>query len=178
MKKHILCSIVILLQLPVTLIAQYSSSGLGSRVFFGGNLGLQFGTITQIDVSPIVGYKVSPRFLPGVGITYSYYSDKRYDYKNTLYGAKVFAQFFVFNNIFAYSEIAPVNTSQLVVSSSVGQVSIYESERYWITNVLIGGGYSQPVSERSSINMMVLWDLNHSYRSPYTNPVIRVGFQF
>ena len=44
-----------------------------SKLFFGGNLGLAFGTYTIINVSPQVGYHFSPMFAGGVGVNYSYF---------------------------------------------------------------------------------------------------------
>ena len=43
------------------------------RIYFGGNLGLQFGNQTYIDISPLIGYKVTEKFSAGFGVTYIYY---------------------------------------------------------------------------------------------------------
>ncbi|MBE0663687.1 MAG: hypothetical protein IH597_14625 [Bacteroidales bacterium] len=43
------------------------------RWFVGGNVGLQFGYVTLIDVSPMVGYMLTDRFALGTGLTYKYY---------------------------------------------------------------------------------------------------------
>ena len=44
-----------------------------SHLFFGGGLGLQFGSMTLIEISPLVGYKITPKFSIGVSPTYKYY---------------------------------------------------------------------------------------------------------
>ena len=46
------------------------------RIFFGGNFGMQFGTITNIEVSPLVGYHITPRLSAGVGTRFEYFKDK------------------------------------------------------------------------------------------------------
>ena len=36
---------------------------LSDRMFFGGNFGLQFGNPTLIDISPLVGFRMTERLL-------------------------------------------------------------------------------------------------------------------
>jgi hypothetical protein len=43
------------------------------RIVVGGSLGAQFGNSTYVEVSPIVGYKVTDMFTAGVGFSYQYY---------------------------------------------------------------------------------------------------------
>ena len=43
---------------------------LADRIFYGGNLGLQFGTITFIDASPLIGYRLTDKLSLGTGISY------------------------------------------------------------------------------------------------------------
>ena len=52
------------------------------------------------------------------------------------------------------------------------------SERFYINTVLAGGGISQQIGRRSSLNIMVLWALNDSGYDVYSNPEIRVSFNF
>src|SRR5665811_1222309 len=46
------------------------------RLFYGGSFGLQFGTITDIQVSPVIGYWLLPRLNVAVGPDYRYYKDQ------------------------------------------------------------------------------------------------------
>ena len=48
------------------------------RSYFGGSLGLQLGTVTLIDLSPLAGVMLSPKFSTGLGVTYQYYEDNRF----------------------------------------------------------------------------------------------------
>ena len=48
--------------------------------------------------------------------------------------------------------------------------------RYTAHMILVGGGFSQRIGLYSSVSFMVLWNLNETYTSPYSNPVFRIGF--
>ena len=43
-----------------------------SRLVVGGGIGLGFGDITSISVSPMVGYRITDNFSAGVGFGYQY----------------------------------------------------------------------------------------------------------
>jgi hypothetical protein len=50
-----------------------------SKLFFGGNFGLGFGSNTSsIIISPQVGYRVNPHLAAGAGVNFNYYSYKTY----------------------------------------------------------------------------------------------------
>src|SRR5690554_7446721 len=74
----------------------YSGLPFKDRLFFGGDLGLSFGTVTYIRVAPIIGYNISPKFAVGGGPSYQYYKDNRYSgYETSIYGGSVFGRYFV-----------------------------------------------------------------------------------
>ena len=64
---------------------------LRERMFFGGSLGLQFGTYTNINVTPIVGLWVRPRIAIAAGPHYAYYKDPYYE--TSMYGGNAYVQF-------------------------------------------------------------------------------------
>jgi len=64
---------------------------LRERMFFGGSLGLQFGTYTNINVTPIVGLWVRPRIAIAAGPNFTYYKDPYY--ATTMYGGNAYVQF-------------------------------------------------------------------------------------
>ena len=59
------------------------------KLVFGGNIGLQIGTITYIEISPNVGYYFFPKFMSGIGVTYQYYKESGYlkTVGTSIYGA-------------------------------------------------------------------------------------------
>ncbi|MFM2206874.1 MAG: hypothetical protein RL213_849 [Bacteroidota bacterium] len=142
-------------------------TSLKDRIYFGGNFGLQFGTQTVIDINPICGYRLTPKFSAGIGVKYLYYRYKdRYQmYETDIYGGSVFGRYEVTQSIFAYSEYELINLAVF---------DPYE-RRIDIGSMFVGGGYSQRLGGRSSIYLMVLFNLNESSYSPYDNPVFRMG---
>jgi len=148
------------------------------KIFFGGGLGLQFGNVTLVDVSPIIGYRVTERFHTGIGLTYSYYNDKRFatDIDYSAYAGSVFTRFFITESLFAHAEVEALNTEIVTFNSST--LAIVKRERKWIDSYLVGGGYYQRIGQRSGVYMLVLWNLNETEFTPYSNPVFRIGFSF
>lgn len=142
------------------------------RMFFGGNMGLQFGDVTLIDVSPFAGYRFTDKLAAGLGITYQYYRDKRWDpvFSTSIYGTRVFGRYYVLDNLFAHLEYEVLNYDA-IFANVFGNFK----DRITAHNIYIGGGYSQPLGGRSSIDLMVLYNLNESAESLYQNPIIRMG---
>jgi len=141
--------------------------------YTGGSLGLQFGTVTMVDVSPQAGYYVLENISLGVGFTYQYINDRRYAPPATMHvlGGRVFVRlhFPFYNRIFAQGEYEYMGYKTNVFSNN--------SMPEWITvsNYLAGIGYRQRIFGRSCIYMAVLWNFNESQYSLYSNPVIRAG---
>ena len=46
------------------------------RLFFGGYFWISFGTITQVELAPQVGYHISDRIAAGIGGKYMYYHNR------------------------------------------------------------------------------------------------------
>lgn len=141
---------------------------LSERLSFGGNLGLQIGNPTLIDVSPTLGYKVTPKFMPGIGLTYIYYG---YTYSGQyvsthVYGGRLFARYNVWQQLFLHTEFEMLNFEDYQTNG-----------RQWVPAWLAGGGYTQSLGGHSTVYIMVLWNLLESATKPslYNNPIIRVG---
>src|SRR5687767_2201721 len=64
-----------------------------SRITYGGNFGATFGTLTYVDVSPFIGYRMTDQWMAGIGVSYIYYR-QRYTpsqvYETHLYGGRLF----------------------------------------------------------------------------------------
>ncbi|MDP4268007.1 MAG: hypothetical protein Q8880_11300 [Bacteroidota bacterium] len=148
---------------------------LNSKIFTGGDFGLSLGSVTMINISPLVGYRLDKKTSVGLGAIYLYYSenDPVYNYHANIYGFRIFGRYLIFNNIFAHAEIEEVNFPDL------NTVSIKEN-RIWIDNIYMGGGYRQRIGANSFLNLLVLWNLNDnrykSYSYDFSNPIIRVTF--
>lgn len=180
--------ILALLVFPVILPAQYEDDeptpppstakpttlppySLADHLVYGGNIGLNFGTITSISVSPMVGYKVTDRFTPGIGVTYNYLRFNYPGYQSeaiNIYGGCIWARYYVLENIFLHGEYEALN----------GEWDPYvrPEYRYYLNSALIGGGYRESFGGLSSY-VLVLYNATYSEDSPYPSPlIIRVGF--
>ena len=141
------------------------------RTYWGGNLGLQFGTYTYIEVAPVGAYKITEKLHAGLGITYSYLQDKSVTpaYSSNMYGASVFSRYFIWRDLCAHAEYEYLNRE-------VYDYMLNEEVRVNLNNVLLGGGYRQWLGDRAFATILVLFNLNESYYSPYSNPIIEIGF--
>lgn len=138
------------------------------NVFTGGNIGAQFGTVTFFEVSPLVGYKITPKFSAGIGATYQYYhyKDQYYDFETDVYGGRVFGRYLFREFLFAHVEYEYLNL----------EAFDFQRRRVDVGSLMAGGGYIQRIGERSAIVAMLLYNFTESAYTPYTNPIIRVGF--
>jgi hypothetical protein len=145
------------------------------RMFFGGVLGLQFGSSTYIEVAPIVGYNITPRFAAGLGLKYIYYKYKdpyNMSYSSSEYGGGPFVRYFIFEGLFLHAEYEALNVE-------VPEPPYYINySRQFINSVFLGGGYRQMIGARSSLDFLILYNINESIYSPYPNPIFRIGFGF
>lgn len=154
------------------------------RLIFGGSLGAQFGTNTQVNLSPIIGYRVTEKFSAGIGITYIYY---KYEYQyfngigystiqesDNIYGGSIWGEYRIIPQAFLHVEPGFLNESIPSIDAS----GIYSGAtvRYTLYNFLVGGGYFQQLGPNSGMQFSILFDLIEDQYSPYSNPIIRIGF--
>jgi hypothetical protein len=151
------------------------------RLFYGGSFGLMLGTLTDIDLSPVIGLWLLPRLNVAIGPKYRYY--KYYDDRANIYGGRIYTQFaFVkdLDNIIpagihlglflhAEDEFFSLNYTAGNVNGATGS--------YFINTPLVGAGISQPTGRRSSLNLMFLFALD-DYYDLYADPEIRISFTF
>lgn len=139
------------------------------KVFIGGNFGLQFGNITFIDVSPIVGYRITDRFHAGPGITYRYFKIRGFEGSST-YGGSLFARRIIGDQFFAQTQYEQLNT--------IYPSNLNELQRGWVPGFFLGGGIFQPLGRRGAVILSGMYNLMYdNIRSPYGSPwVFNVGF--
>lgn len=155
---------------------------LRERFFFGGSFGLQIGTITDIELSPVAGLWVLPRLAVAAGPDYRFYKDPLG--KTNIYGGKAYLEYAVIKDI---NSLIPIGLNMgifvhfedemLSLDSEFWQIP-NGSERYNVNTLLAGAGLSQPVGRRASVNMMLLWPLNEAEYDIYSSPEFRVTFIF
>ncbi|MFA6950262.1 MAG: hypothetical protein WCQ70_06215 [Lentimicrobiaceae bacterium] len=154
------------------------------RLIYGGSIGLQFGSITLLDFSPVVGYRITPKLEAGIGATYKYYRYKdfyrdqttgeSFDLKSNILGGSVYTRYHFLENFFAHVEYERLryNYDELYYS---GSTMMRQANHVYVNSLFVGGGLSQRISQHSYFYIMALWNLNDDAMSPYSNPVIRMG---
>ncbi len=180
MNKNNLYLTGILLIISIVSLAQNTdqNDNKAGSFFVGGNLGLQFGTVTLIDVSPMAGYYFTDNWSMGIGATYKYYRYTLLDSKfvSTYYGGRAFTRYQLksnsidlLNHLFLHGEYELLNFR----FEPEGQGNEYENTK--VESYFIGGGYNAPLSRKVNAHILLLYNLNDTADSPYDNPVIRVG---
>jgi len=186
MKRYTLL-IMLLLLVPALVIAQEGRPDRKGKFFLTPEFWLSFGSTTYIEVAPLLGYHVMDRLVVGLGPHYIYQSVKATPYHPNAYdthvfGLKGFARFFLFTDV---EQFLPINLfSDLFIHLEYEGMSLEKNiyyqagdqGRFIYHSFLVGGGFNQRIGMYNSVSFMVLWDINESSYSPYSNPVFRLGF--
>jgi hypothetical protein len=152
---------------------------------------LSFGTTTYIEVAPLVGYHVNDRLSVGGGPHYIYQSTKPTpaypeSWETHVFGLKGFARFSLithaeeflpinlFSDLFAHVEYEGMSLESKIYDPYYNPA--VDGDRFLFNSWLLGAGVTQRIGMYNSASFMVLWNLNESGSSPYSNPVFRIGF--
>jgi len=155
------------------------------RLFFGGSFGLSFGSITDIQISPVIGFWVMPRIAVAAGPTYRYYKDQ-ID-KTALYGGRAYMQLVVIQDLSSVMSLGVHTGIFLHVEDELLSLKTSfwknpppypEADRFYVNTILAGIGLSQQLGKRSSLNFMILWPLNDSSYGIYSKPDLKISFIF
>lgn len=152
------------------------------RVYLGGNIGLQFGTYTYLEFSPVVGYWLAPRLSMAVGPSFKYYKDP---YGSTdVWGGKAYTRFAVINDL---SNIIPsawgisiyLHGEYEMLSFRPDYLNVQTMEpRIVVNTILAGAGLSQPMGNRGNVSFTLLWVVDNGGYQIYTNPEYRIELTF
>lgn len=171
------------------------------RIAIGGNLGFQFGTVTGFNISPEARIRAVDQLYVGVGLIYQYFRFKDYfydtmnreyvSYTSNTYGGRIYLRYYLRSlldgwagNFFAHAEYEYLHYVIPYEQDPNGQfVYVFNPNMTYskgkdildIHSVFVGGGYSQPITNRVFLDLLVMFNLNDSPYSPYTNPVFRLG---
>lgn len=144
---------------------------LSEKIYFGGNIGLSFGSYTRVGIYPLIAYKFTPKLSGGVKVSYEYISDGRYNetYTSSNYGYSFFARYRIVPPLYVHIEYEQMSYELYSLNG--------ESNREWIPFLYAGAGYSKRLGGNSWLNVQVLFDLLQDERSPYKawDPFISVG---
>ena len=173
---------------------EQEKEGFKENLFFGGYLWAQFGTITQVEVAPQVGYHLSDRFDVGVGLKYMYYNSRSFlgeSYISTerisshIFGGNVFTDFKVIKDLakilpfdFHGQMVAHLEYEGLNMPERIDIYGEHSGSRFWAHSYFVGGGLRQQIGRRGFVSFLLLYNLNHKPYLPYENPIFRIGFGF
>lgn len=159
-----------------------------THLFWGGSLWLGLGSYTYVDVNAVFGSQITERISLGLSGKYQYYNDKRSiagNFETSVYGGSIFSQVAIvkdFRNlvkvkghsgIIAHMEYEFLNTEYNYIYFNDPDENY---DRYWLHNILIGGGYFQQIGKGSKSYIILLWNVNETDDNPYTYPQLRIGF--
>ncbi|HYQ58716.1 MAG TPA: hypothetical protein VEP89_15355 [Draconibacterium sp.] len=142
-----------------------------SKLYYGGYMNVSLGNYTVIGAAPLVGYKVTSKFSVGGQLSYEYVKDKRYatDYETSNYGLSIFSRYRLVPQLYLHAELSEMNYK---LYDNIGR-----SKREWVPFLLLGGGYSQPITRNTWLTAQVLFDVINDEDSPYKDwePYFSVG---
>lgn len=143
------------------------------QMFYGGGIGLAFGDIKYVELSPLVGWRFSERFGAGVSLMYRWREDTRYPSSPSYndYGGTVFARYRLPGPMFLQAEYDYTDYEY--------QVTPTTTDRQGYSAYLAGVGFGGSVGRGAGAYLLALYDFaydsNDPYR-PYTSPwIIRFG---
>lgn len=151
------------------------------KMFVGGGFGASFAEQSYISVSPIIGYKVTPRLSVGLRLMYQYRTFDYYigsdemKFNGNDYAVGAFARLMVKGPFYLQAEYEHLNYEYL---NSNGGTS-----RSGFDSFMVGGGMAQPIGQKAFLFFTAMYNFsyeNHNnnsiYSSPYDSPlVIRIG---
>ncbi|NNC83267.1 MAG: hypothetical protein HKN79_06795 [Flavobacteriales bacterium] len=140
------------------------------RLVFGGDVVLSFSNnFTAIGGTPLIGYKVSDRYVAGLGYTYIYQGNSNVSIN--YHGPRVFNRFYPLPELFAHAEFEHLTIKERVKVSNGEDLEFKTS----FPALLVGGGYRQRIADRVYISFMALYDVIEDPDSFYNGIVIRGG---
>lgn len=182
MKRFVLFSCLFVFAFLRPGLAQSGKVSLRDKIYFGGNIGLAFGTETQIEIAPYVGYRFTSRWSAGIGGSYNYYKTSRSfgSFSTSLYGGNIFTKYTIARDFPAkgMSIFSHLEYEALSLEKKYFKEPFDENGRFIMHSVIVGGGLRQYLGGRASMELLILFNLNQNKYSPYQTPIVRVGFNF
>ncbi|SHK86916.1 hypothetical protein SAMN05444266_101426 [Chitinophaga jiangningensis] len=153
-----------------------------NRLIVGGAIGAVFGDYTNVNISPLVGYRFNDYIAAGANINAQYGQIRYRDFYDvtterdtyTIFGGGVWGRVYPIPQLFLHvqPEYNGVSEKTTVYDvPNIGDKYTYKSN-YGVPSLLLGAGYTQGVGGRVGISFSVLYDVLQDDRSPYNNQLI------
>lgn len=189
--------LLILFLLNVSIFAQSKAKEaktFSDKIFYGGSIGLLFGTVTRVDILPQVGIWIIPQCAIGVGGRYTFRKEnysiigsESKPFKAHIWGVSGFTQIMPFRDLDKAFHIGihggPIFQGEwegLYLDKGLVNPSLSENNgKGWVHLVLAGVGYRFPLGDKAALNLLAMWNLVDSRYSPYSsNPMLRISISF
>lgn len=149
-------------------------SGLSKAFDLGGELGITFGTNTNIMVSIKGAYHFNNYFSLGLNPFYWYIKSHLYTpaISINMTGIRGYLDISVFRALYLHCEF------EKMFYRVPSLVYPYSEKWFNLDNFLVGAGFRQFISYNTYSYIEVLWNLNENINSVYYSPVIRAGVSY
>ncbi|WP_405573898.1 alpha-ketoglutarate decarboxylase [Winogradskyella sp. Asnod2-B02-A] len=173
LKKTLLTTAIVFIS-TISSFAQEPTSKINnfwSQVEFGGGLGLNFGDgYFSSSITPNALYRFSPYIATGIGLNFSYSSQKKV-FKSTVLGGSIIGLFNPIREIQVSTEF-----EQLHVSRNFDEKYVTNADdNYWYPALFIGAGYTSS-NVTIGIRYDMLYDKDKSIYSEAWMPFVRFRF--
>jgi len=140
-----------------------------SPVFYGGSMSIGFGSAFRIGVFPLIGVRVTPQLSVGSQVGYEYVNYDGPGGETSSYGGSLFARYRLAPQLYLHGEGRYVSYEWFDAAGA--------STRDWVPFLLLGGGFVQRLSPRTSAYAEALFDVLQDSKSPYDSgePFLRFG---
>jgi hypothetical protein len=165
MKKILLLSAALLFVLSAN--AQWGEEEMSEkptlreRVFTGGGFGLSFSdSYDFVSISPLIGYRITPKLAGGLQVQYRYTKYKYITPKVSTndYGVSPFLRLNVYGPLFLHAEYEYLNFEYPVAPG--------EKIRMDYNSLLLGGGFFQPLGRSAGFYAVALYNVTYSDPNP------------
>jgi hypothetical protein len=160
------------------------------RFYYGGYLGVELGLVNQFEISPVAGFRISPRWSAGTGAKYQYYHDRQLDqvFRAHLFAPLAFSDFVAIRDLdeffpFRFIEGAfTIHVQMDMFSLPTAHFDLDNDHagqsRFFRPTWLAGAGLRRQTGPYSYFNILIMMDISDHLRSVYKNPVVRFGLTF
>jgi hypothetical protein len=149
------------------------------RVVPGVFLQFQLKNAWLFDLNPYAGYKLSGRFIPGIGWNQRFVYDNKASVwfsRSRIYGPRVFIDFKVGKGFLLHLEQEAMNTyvpSRFHKNTDLGK-------REWVWSTMIGMKKTYKIYKNLKGTVLIQYNLtNHYFKTPYLDKLnSRMGFEY
>lgn len=135
-------------------------------------------TASSILIAPQLGYKINPDWEAGIRLTYNYRSYRWQQQRIRTHDKAigVFTNYEIWRGLFAHAETEWLYYTPVFFTGN--PLWLEKDDPRFFNSLFVGGGYRQYYSSSGYAYLLVLYNLNDSFDSPYSNPIIRAGVAF